>query len=320
MTDWQLTTPVAFLIFNRPETTRRVFAEIAKAKPPKLLVVADGARLDKLGEAKRVTETRAIIDLVDWGCEVLTDYSDVNLGCKQRVSSGIDWVFEQVEEAIILEDDILPLPSFFRFCEELLNKYRNNPNVMVISGCNLISNRYAPEHSYFFSKYNHIWGWATWRRAWKCFDITISNWPKFYFEGRLHDLCENNLIAVTYWHDILDSVYHGRITTCWDYQWAFTVWSMSGIAVRPSNNLTFNIGFGSLATHTVGKAPAFILKSIPMDMSFPLKHPVSMVQDKKADYLTDKIVFKITYLGYILRKIKKVWLFFLIWCNKNNSF
>ena len=120
MKNWQLNTPVAFLIFNRPHTTQRVFAEIAKARPPKLLVVADGPRNDRPGEAELCAQTRAIIDQVDWDCEVLTHYADKNMGCKKRIASGIDWVFTQVEEAIILEDDCLPEASFFQFCEENL--------------------------------------------------------------------------------------------------------------------------------------------------------------------------------------------------------
>ena len=311
MSDWQLNTPVAFFVFNRPDIAARVFAEIAKAKPPKLLVVADGPRLEKAGESEKVTATRAIIDLVDWDCEVLTNYSDVNLGCKQRVSSGINWVFEQVEEAIILEDDILPMPSFFRFCEELLIKYQNNQNVMVVSGCNLISNRYAPEDSYYFSKYNHIWGWATWRRAWKLYDITMNNWPRFYDDGKLNMICKGNSIAINYWKDKLDSMYYEQRYSAWDYQWAFTVWQMNGLAIRPATNLTLNIGFGESATHTSGAIPTFIVESIPSEILFPLKHPLIVVQDEFADNLTDKYVFKITYLGYFLRKIKKFWLYLL---------
>ena len=125
MTRWSLNTPVAFLIFNRPDTTQLVFNEIAKARPPKLLVVADGARTNKSGEAELCARTREIINQVDWECEVLTNYSDSNLGCRARVSSGLDWIFKQVPEAIILEDDCLPDPSFFRFCEEMLARYRN---------------------------------------------------------------------------------------------------------------------------------------------------------------------------------------------------
>ena len=120
-------TPVLFIIFNRPETTMQVFERIRQARPPKLFIVADGARKDKPGEAEKCEQCRAIKDMVDWQCEVYTNFADENIGCKNRVASGISWVFEQVEEAIILEDDCLPNMSFFRFCQEMLEKYKNDP-------------------------------------------------------------------------------------------------------------------------------------------------------------------------------------------------
>ncbi|MFM6245941.1 MAG: FkbM family methyltransferase, partial [Dolichospermum sp.] len=137
MNEWQLKTPVCFIIFNRPDVTQRVFQKISEAKPPKLLVIADGPRIDKVGEEQKCAATRAIIDQVDWECQVLTNYSDINLGCRKRIYTGLDWVFSQVEEAIILEDDCLPDSSFFRFCEELLEKYRDHPRIMLVCGQNL---------------------------------------------------------------------------------------------------------------------------------------------------------------------------------------
>jgi hypothetical protein len=165
MIQWHVNTPIAFFIFNRPDTTARVFEAIRQAQPSKLLVVADGPRSTRPGEAEKCAATRAIIDQVDWECEVLTNYSDVNLGCRHRVSSGLDWVFEQVEEAIILEDDCLPHPTFFRFCEELLEWYRHDHRIVAISGDNFQNGHQSGEFSYYFSRYVHIWGWATWRRG-----------------------------------------------------------------------------------------------------------------------------------------------------------
>ena len=149
MSDFQLKTPVAFIIFNRPDTTERVFAEIVKAKPPKLLVVGDGPRANREGDAAKVAAARAITKRVDWPCEVLTNFSEVNLGCKVRVSSGLDWVFEQVPEAIILEDDCLPHQTFFRFCEELLERYRDDQRIGMISGDNFQFGHTINDDSYF---------------------------------------------------------------------------------------------------------------------------------------------------------------------------
>ena len=184
MLNFQLSTPVAFIIFNRPDTTARVFAEIAKARPPKLLVVGDGPRANRDGEADRVAEARAIIKNVDWPCEVLTNFSTPNLGCKKRVSSGIDWIFEQVEEAIILEDDCLPDPSFFQFCEEMLARYRHDDRIAMISGDNFLFGQVPVPESYYFSRYCHIWGWASWRRAWKDYDVNIPALAAIRTDGR----------------------------------------------------------------------------------------------------------------------------------------
>ncbi|MEW6491011.1 MAG: glycosyltransferase family 2 protein, partial [Cyanobacteriota bacterium] len=162
-------TPVVFIIFNRPDTTQKVFEAIRQAHPPLLFVIADGPRPNKPGEDQKCAATRAIIDQVDWDCEVLTNYSEINLGCERRVSSGLNWVFDTVEEAIILEDDCLPHPTFFSFCEELLDYYRNDQRVMVITGQNVQFGRKRTDYTYYFSRYNHCWGWASWRRAWRSY-------------------------------------------------------------------------------------------------------------------------------------------------------
>ncbi len=188
MSDWQLTTPVAFIIFKRPDTTRKVFEEIRRAKPPKLLVIADGPRPNIVGEAEKCAAARAIIDSVDWECEVLKNYSDENLGCKQRVSSGLDWVFDNVEEAIILEDDCLPHPTFFRFCEELLEKYRGDERIMTIGGTNLLKNWKSDIQSYHCSNYFNCWGWATWKRVWKHYDVDMKLWGNLEIRNRIADV------------------------------------------------------------------------------------------------------------------------------------
>ncbi len=282
MSDFQLTTPVAFIIFNRPDTTERVFAEIAKAKPPKLLVVGDGARVNREGEAAKVASTRAIIDRVDWTCEVLTNFSEVNLGCKIRVSSGLDWVFEQVEEAIILEDDCLPHPTFFRFCQELLEKYRGDQRVGMISGDNFQFGYHLNHDSYYFSNFNHIWGWASWRSRWQHdYDVGIKCWPKIREEKRVNDWfgtkAEKDSFSDTY-----EKVHQNKIDT-WDYQWNFGSRLNGRIAVMPNVNLISNIGFGSEATHTKGGSELAYMAV--EEMLFPLEHPkavfASITLDKR---------------------------------------
>jgi len=300
MSDWQLKTPVAFIIFNRPDTTERVFAEIAKARPPKLLVVADGPRENRAGEAEKCAATRAIIDRVDWDCEVLTNYSDRNLGCKRRVSSGIDWVFEQVEEAIILEDDCVPDPTFFRYCQELLDRYRHDQRIGLISGDNFQFGRRRNDDSYYFSKYVHIWGWATWRNRWAgSYDVSMAKWPRTREEGWLADIVGNEREAV-FWNKIFERVYRGEIDT-WDYQWVFANWVEGRSTVLPATNLITNIGFDANATHTTGDSE---LANLPSHaLTFPLKHPVGVIRNMQADAFSQTKCFQIPLVKRIRNKL-----------------
>jgi len=280
MTTWQLTTPVVFLIFRRPDTTARVFAEIARARPPKLLVVADGPRADRPGEAEKCAAARAIIEQVDWPCEVLTNYAETNMGCGRRVASGLDWAFSLVEEAIILEDDCLPHPTFFRYCEELLERYRDDERVMVVSGDKSQEGQMRHTHSYYFSRYNHLWGWASWRRAWEHYDHEMHLWPIIRDSGWLYDVLQDAQ-AGHYWQTAFQQVYDGHIDS-WGYRWTLTCWLQSGLTILPSVNLVTNIGFGPEATHTTSLAN----ERPTQPMQFPLQHPPFVIRDTQADERT----------------------------------
>jgi hypothetical protein len=300
MPNFQLTTPVAFIIFNRPDTTERVFAEIAKAKPPKLLVVGDGPRNNRPGEAEKVAATRAIIKRVDWDCEVLTNFSDVNLGCKRRVSSGIDWVFTQVEEAIILEDDCLPDPTFFKFCEELLVKYRHDERISMISGDNFQFGQKRGEGSYYFSNFHHIWGWASWRRAWACYDRDTKIWPKIRDEKWLNSLGLGTG-GNKFWAKNFQAIFDGKIDT-WDYQWVLSSWVQGRLAIIPQVNLISNIGFGHDATHTNSTS---IYADMPCEpIQFPLVHPDIMLPHNCADSYTAQNMFPSNILQQLFLKCK----------------
>lgn len=303
----QFKTPVVFIIFNRPETTERVFAEIAKARPQKLLVIADGPRADRLEEAERCRAARAIIDKVDWDCEVLTNYSEVNLGCKRRISSGLDWVFDTVEEAIILEDDCLPDPTFFRFCEELLEKYRDDARIGIISGNNFQFGRKRTGYSYYFSRYPHIWGWASWRRVWKNYDVEMKLWPEIRDGKWLEDLLETKR-SIWYWKHTFDMVYKGRIDT-WDYQLTFHCWTQNSLSIVPNVNLISNIGFGRDAVHT--KVKNRFAEMQTEAMGDPIIHPAFIVRDSRADrFVEDKmfsgisLVFRV--INRFVNKLKSV--------------
>lgn len=301
MSEFQLTTPVVFIIFNRPDATERVFDEIARARPPKLLVVGDGARANRPGEAEKVATCRAIIKKVDWPCEVLTNFSETNLGCKVRVSSGLDWVFERVPEAIILEDDCLPHPTFFRYCQELLERYRDDERIGMISGDNFQFGVKRGDSSYYFSRFNHIWGWASWRRAWNYYDVTMRHWPLFIQNNSIRNITSSKR-EQEYWLKTFQSVYSGKIDT-WDYQWTFALWSQGMKSVLPNSNLISNIGFGSDATHTINVDQN---SNIPLnEIIFPLNHPVFNVIDIEADraYINQSLTRSL--IQKILLKTKK---------------
>jgi hypothetical protein len=283
MSEFALKTPVVFIIFNRPATTERVFIEIAKARPQKLLVISDGARKNRPGEAELVASVRSIIKRVDWPCEVLCNFSEINLGCKVRVSSGLDWAFEQVSEAIILEDDCLPDPSFFRFCEELLEKYREDKRVGMISGDNFQFGRRYSEDSYYFSRYIHIWGWATWKDRWVSdYDVNMADWPLVRDAGVITKIFENKREA-SFWKSIFNKVYLGKIDT-WDYQWLYANWTRNRYGILPAVNLITNIGFGADATHTQGTSHLANLAT--KSLNFPLEHPKNMIVNEVADSFT----------------------------------
>jgi hypothetical protein len=271
-----LATPVLLLIFNRPALTQRVFDAVAVAQPQKVLVVADGPRADRPGEDEACQAARAIVERIDWDCEVIKNYAPVNLGCKDRVASGISWAFEQVDEAIILEDDCVPHPSFFRFSEELLERYRDDDRVMHIAGTIYRRKPIPTPYSYVFSQFNSAWGWATWRRAWRHFDVSVRAWPERQLTSWLSDRLEEPR-ATQYWDREFQAAHEGRLST-WDHQWTFACWARDGLSIAPRTNLVSNIGCGGDATHTLDEADP--IANVPATaMSYPLIHPPAIERD-----------------------------------------
>ena len=303
-----LSTPVAFFIFNRPTLTETVFEVISQIQPAKLLVVADGPRADKVGEAEKCAEARAIVDRVDWDCDVLKNYSDVNMGCRRRVASGLDWVFDKVEEAIVLEDDCLPHPSFFNFCDEMLNKYRDDKRVMMISGFNFLGKWKSDIQSYHFSYVGGGWGWASWRRAWEYFDVDMKLWAEPEAKARVRDvLCDTE--QYLWWEKSFDTTFHGEIDT-WDYQWLFARLLYSGLSIVPSVNLISNIGFHEEATHTTN--PVSTMANLPSyPLSFPLVEPYGLADDRGYNHMSyvkmiGGLDISTTIIKRILRRVKRL--------------
>ena len=282
----QLDTPVLLCVFNRPDLTSQVFQAIAKQRPARLLIAADGARPNVAGEIELVRQTRQVVEKVNWDCDVQTWFRDENAGCRQQMAEAITWGFQECEKLIILEDDCLPDPTFFAFCRHLLDRYETDQRVMMISGDNFQSDSCGPE-SYYFSNYSHIWGWASWRRAWEKFDLGMSTWPEFKRAGSLQEFCCGSR-EVAYWTDLFDRQYRGEIET-WDYSWAYACWKHRGFTILPSQNLVSNIGFRQDGTHTLN--PESHLANIPVTPLQRLIHPSVIARDWRADVATWQSIF-----------------------------
>lgn len=279
-------TPVLFLIFNRPDTTKQVFDRIRQAKPRYLFVAADGPRIDRPADEEKCLTTRKITENIDWPCEVQTLYRDQNLGCRLAVSSAISWFFEKVEEGIILEDDCLPHPDFFSFCRLMLETYRTNREVMHITGGNFQFGRIRGEASYYFSRIAHIWGWATWRRAWKQYDVDMNDYPVF-LRNRERSGFFADIESEKYWLFYFDRVYKKAGT--WDYQWTYAVMKNKGYCIIPNVNLISNIGFGNQATHAEKKTDP--VANMPTQPLGPIIHPVAIKFNQEADLFTIREAF-----------------------------
>jgi len=293
-----LTTPVVFIIFNRPDTTDRVFGAIREAKPEQLFVVADGPRSDYPQDIEKCRDARTIIEDVDWDCKVFTNFSDTNLGCKKRVSTGLDWVFETVEEAIILEDDCYPSQSFFYYCQELLERYRTDERIMLVSGYNSQGIWKVDAQDYFFSNFGGIWGWASWRRAWKYYDGEMKDLDVLLKNKNLRHILGEKTGRVREKQFI--NVIEKQIDS-WAYPWALSRHVNSGMATVPTKSLIENIGFGADATHTVIAPQSHVINH---EITFPLKENRIIVADAEYDALFHPSK---TLLKRILNKLKRIW-------------
>lgn len=302
--DFKLQTPVLFLVFNRLDTTKQVFEAIRQAQPPRLYVAADGARESREGEADKVQAVRDyIVNNIDWDCEVKTLFRDKNLGCRIAVSGAIDWFFENEEQGIILEDDCLPNLTFFRFCEELLEHYKKDQRIMMISGTNSVGTWKNDIQSYHYSIYGSIWGWATWKRAWEYYDQKMSLWQDLDIQERLADVITNR-------HQfkarkiICDKSYRGLIDS-WGYVWTFSRLIQSGLAIVPSVNLIQNLGFqAETATHT--KSSDQRADNMRNKMLFPIKINHFVAVDRRYDYLLHTVNNSSSFLRKLSNKLLNI--------------
>ncbi len=297
-----LRTPVLLVIFNRPETTQLVFEAIRKAKPSRLYLAADGPRKNVKNDIKNCAEARKIVEQVDWECKVETLFRDENLNCGVGPSSAFTWFFEHEEEGIILEDDCLPSQSFFWFCQELLEHYRYDTRVMHIGGNNFLKGwQKDDEYSYYFSRSGYVWGWATWRRAWKKFDFKIRQYEKAKQNGFFRHYFMNSIEKMYRLRKFNKTIAGNGNVDWWDYQWDFARYTNSGLSIVPNTNLVKNLGFGEIATHTTnGNSKNASMEAL--DIEFPLRNPSFMIRD----VVSDKKYFRILMKDNIQSKVKSL--------------
>jgi hypothetical protein len=295
-------TPILFLIFNRADTTEKVFNEIKKLQPKYLYVAADGPRNYVENDFERCEQTRSIVKNIDWDCEIKTLFRQENLGCKIAVSSAIDWFFTQVDEGIIIEDDCLPDPSFFNFCAELLEKYRYDSRILSISGNNFQDGIIRGDAGYYFSKYPHIWGWATWKRAWNSYDVEMKSYNDFKEQNLIKNLF-NNKDMQEFWIKHFDYIIESKVDT-WDAQLTYTSFVNNYLNIIPNKNLVSNIGFGANALHTTSSENKFAcMETHNIDK---IVHPDFILENKTADDYTFNHHYnykELKPLNRILRKI-----------------
>jgi hypothetical protein len=297
--------PVLLLIFNRPETTARVFEAVRAAQPRRLYVAADGPRPDRDGEARLCEQARQVATNVDWDCELKTLFQSTNLGCGLGPVRGIDWFFREEREGIILEDDILPVPTFFPYCDRLLKRFRDDERVGVIGGSNPLARRFSPQESYFFSRHIRIWGWASWRRVWRLYDYEMRAWPGWRDAGGLLSVADGSKLFESHWRKVFDRTWSGPVNW-WDYQLSFTCWSHGLLGILPAHSQIHNVGFGPGATHTVSKPPAYLRETIPKTLAFPLRHPARVARNPAVDRAIDKDVAGLTITGNVRRQLRRI--------------
>ena len=293
-----LSTPIVLFIFNRPDTTRQVLAAIRQVEPKTMFVVADGPRADHPNDEANCAQTRALIQQIDWDCRVLMRDSATNLGIKSQIEAGLAWVFSLVEYAIVLEDDCIPHPDFFYFCEELLKRYWDEPSIMTISGEGGFSSAFSA--SYEFSRYSLTWGWATWRRAWQHYDATMSRWLTLQDSTWLSKFLQDPY-ATEYWFRIFQ-VNHKSLEN-WDYAWVLSSWLRDGISIIPKVNLVSNIGFRADATHT--KDVLSRMANRPVEsLGLPLEHPSKVLRNSELDRKIEEEKFSGEIIKNLFAKLR----------------
>jgi len=296
--------PIVVIVFNRPEMTEILFERISQVKPLKIYLISDGCRETIKNEDQLVQKSREVFTRIDWECHVERVFSDINLGCGRRVSTGLDYVFEREEYAIILEDDCIPNDSFFIFCREMLIRYRNDSRIVHISGSNFTEKITPQKYSYFFSYYGHIWGWATWARAWKNFDFNMSTYKTFREEIQIENFFFTKN-EQSYFVSNCDN-YSKDSTRPWGFRWFYARIVMNGLSIVPRHNLIRNIGING--TH-INSYSSFLNRTTKdFLINSEIKHPVFLLRDVKYDQEHFRLHILETKFKY-LKALKRIFHF-----------
>lgn len=297
-----LNTPIVLICFNRPAVTKKIFQQIKKQKPSKLFIIMDGPRLGNNIDLKNCKKVKKIISQIDWKCKVFRNFSNDNLGLKKRVISGLDWVFKKVDRAIILEDDCYPNDSFFFFCETMLNFYKKNKNIGIITGNNF-QNKPVDDNSYYFSKYSHIWGWATWRRTWKLYNDNDQKITNFIKSSKFKKICEIS-DEQKYWFDMHNQIKSGVLKS-WAYYFLLNMWKNNYLTVTPNLNLIKNLDINSVSSSNPSDS-GLKIELTKTVLKFPLTHPKTIKVNKKADNKVFYSIYKRNIITRAIYNIKKM--------------
>ena len=312
--------PVLLIFFNRPETLKITFEKIRKARPRKLYLAQDGPRDNCESDPENIKLCREIVDNIDWECQVFRNYSEENMGCGRGPYSAISWFFSNEECGIVLEDDCVASDSFFTFCDEMLEKYRCDERVFLITGCNLELKTKDVDSSYFFGYSGTNWGWASWKRCWSEMDYCCSFTKDKYVINNLRTMLirmqhDKGRKEIKLFLDTFKRLEKGENISYWDVQWQAIRYLNHQLSIIPSCNLITNIGIGNTSTHAknfktpkgyydgIGKVNFYYNKRY--EMEFPLKHPKYLIQNTRYDQAVDKKL----YPSFCIKVLKKLGLF-----------
>ena len=295
------TEPVLLIAFNRPELFEQLITRLRDVRPQRVYVAIDGPRTNHAADRDLVRRTQLLAESIDWTTDVKTLFQESNLGCGLGVSTALSWFFAHESRGIVLEDDVLPQPSFFDFCSELLDRYTDDERVLAISGCNFVPPEFQedPTAAYRFSRVPHIWGWATWRRSWDLHELDMSNWRDRMTLKQLWQVSGRSLSGTLFWKSIFDLMARKQVDT-WDMQFVFEGMVRNMLTATSNVNLVDNIGFGASATHTE-RRPEYLHES--ENIALPTA-PVAVVVDERADDWSREVVFEATAQGILAQSLR----------------